>query len=243
MDKEFILKEIDRTAKENGGIPLGQDRFAGVTGIKIGDWLGKHWARWNDAITEAGYTPNKRQSAYDEEVLIKQIISFIREIGRIPAAADLRLQAHNSKGFPAHTTIQKRLGANKIKLSSRLLTYCTDKPEYSDIVGICNVAIASASEEKSEHYTEESDIEFGYVYLMKSGRFYKIGNSKNVERRNYEIGIKLPEDLTILHKIRTDDPIGIENYWHIRFNDKRKQGEWFDLSSSDITAFKRRKFM
>jgi hypothetical protein len=78
---------------------------------------------------------------------------------------------------------------------------------------------------------------------MKSGRFYKIGSSKNVERRNYELGIRLPEDLAILHKIRTDDPIGIENYWHNRFQAKRKQGEWFDLSNEDISAFKRRKFM
>lgn len=78
---------------------------------------------------------------------------------------------------------------------------------------------------------------------MKSGRFYKIGSSRNVERRNYELGIKLPEDLNILHKIRTDDPVGIENYWHNRFKDKRKQGEWFELSSGDVTAFRRRKFM
>ena len=78
---------------------------------------------------------------------------------------------------------------------------------------------------------------------MKSGRFYKIGCSNNVGRRNYEIGIKLPEELAIVHKINTDDPTGIETYWHNRFRVKRKQGEWFDLSSSDVTAFKRRKFM
>ncbi len=168
-------------------------------------------------------------------------LNFIREIGKVPTVGEFRLKAHNSSGFPAHNTIHSRLGKQS-ELPNKILVYCEGKPEYSGITEICR-GVATTLKEDSEHYSKESDIEFGYVYLMKSGRFYKIGRSINVERRNYDIGIKLPEDLTILHKIRTDDPAGIENYWHNRFEDKRKQGEWFDLSNEDISAFKRRKFM
>jgi len=85
--------------------------------------------------------------------------------------------------------------------------------------------------------------QFGFVYLMKSGRFYKIGRSTCAEKRAYEVQLVLPEELTLVHKIKTDDPVGIEAYWHSRFADRRLRGEWFDLKADDVRAFRRRTFM
>ena len=88
-----------------------------------------------------------------------------------------------------------------------------------------------------------ADYAFGFVYLMQSGRFFKIGRSNAAGRRVYELGLRLPEPVRSIHVIPTDDPQGIEAYWHKRFAPKRRNGEWFALDSRDVAAFKRRKFM
>jgi hypothetical protein len=53
MNKQHILDEISRTAKDNDGVPLGAARFEAETGIKVSDWRGRFWARWGDAVREA----------------------------------------------------------------------------------------------------------------------------------------------------------------------------------------------
>ncbi|MCI0418273.1 MAG: GIY-YIG nuclease family protein [Acidobacteria bacterium] len=75
------------------------------------------------------------------------------------------------------------------------------------------------------------------------GRYYKVGCTNAVGRRERELGIQLPQEAKVVHSIKTDDPAGIEGNWHSRFGDRRKNGEWFELMARDVAAFKRRKFM
>ena len=81
------------------------------------------------------------------------------------------------------------------------------------------------------------------MYLLKAGRFYKIGKTNAIGRREYELAIQLPSKPTLIHTIKTDDPTGIEAYWHKRFEQKRKNGEWFELAAADVAVFKQRKVM
>ena len=92
-------------------------------------------------------------------------------------------------------------------------------------------------------FIEKGETSSGWVYLLKSGHHCKIGRSDTLERRIKQISISLPEATVLLHAIQTDDSVGIEKYWHQRFEARRANGEWFALTQKDITAFKRRKFM
>jgi len=240
MNKEYIIREIDKTAKENGGKPLGRIKFAAETGIKQSDWCGKYWTKWSDAIKEAGYEPNTFQQAYDDELLIRRLIDLIREIGKFPTYDELKLKAYNDKTFPSHGTFE-RLG-NKHKRAQKIVDYCEKHAQLSDVLDIC-CQICDSGKEVNESKIENDAENFRFVYLIKSGKYYKIGRSNSAHRRKYELDIQLPEKVQLVHKISTDDPVGIEAYWHKRFEEKRKNGEWFELSGSDVKAFKRRKFM
>ncbi len=239
MKKDHILQEIRRTAEANGGVPLGWRRFYSETGIREYDWLGKFWARWSDAIREAGLAPNQLQGAYEESILLEKYASLTRELGRLPAKGDLRLKATQDPDFPSDKTFA-RLGP-KADLAAKLIEYCKDRSVYDDVRHLCEQYTPRVKNPSGE--VAESDDEFGFVYLLKSGRFYKIGRSNAAGRRERELAIQLPEKATTVHVIRTDDPVGIEAYWHRRFEAKRKNGEWFELEAKDVVAFKRRKFM
>ena len=69
MNKLHILDEIRRAAAANGGVPLGRRRFRNETGIKESDWYGKFWRSWGEAVREAGYQPNKVQTAFAEDLV------------------------------------------------------------------------------------------------------------------------------------------------------------------------------
>jgi Meiotically up-regulated gene 113 len=242
VSREAILAEMRRTAEENQGRPLGVARFEQVTGIRPYDW-GKYWARFGDVVREAGLEPNTLNAPLPEVFLLDQLIGLIREIGAFPTFKEMRLKRERDAGFP-HAKVFGRFG-RKNELIGAVLAFARDNPDLRDIVELC--APLHRTEKTEEGFghgkiAPDSASGFGFVYLARGhpGE-YKIGRTNLVDRRLPELGITASVELELVHTIQTDDPVGVEAYWHGRFEKlgKRMRGEWFRLRAEDVAAFRR----
>jgi hypothetical protein len=78
----------------------------------------------------------------------------------------------------------------------------------------------------------------GYVYVIRSGDYCKIGKSVDVLRRLKEISTSTPVAPEIVHTIPTNRMVRAENTIHAKFASKRARNEWFNLDDSDIAEVK-----
>lgn len=235
--RQDILAAIRRLADQTGGgAPPGKNRFEAATGISESAWLGIFWRSWSDAVIEAGYTPNTMQVKLDDDVILDHLARLTLRLGRLPTKADLQLERRRNREIPSHNTIA-RLGsqADRLKL---LREHSATRPELSAVLDI--LPLPSKDEKAESRAASLMEPTTGYVYLIRMGKFYKIGRTNDLGRRAYELRTQLPERVELVHSLETDDPEGIERYWHIRFADKRANGEWFQLLRADVAAFKRR---
>jgi hypothetical protein len=239
VTRDAILKEIRRTAEANGGKPLGRLRFFSETGIKESDWSGRYWARWNDAVREAGYGPNALNEGRDDAYMLDRLAELTLELGKFPVKSEQRLKKLRDPNFPNEKTFA-RFGSTR-EISAALRSHCASRTEYSRVTEILGPSEEPAAETAAGRPEQQTVL--GSVYLLKAGRYFKIGRSNALGRREREIALQLPERATLVHSISTDAPVGIEAYWHARFAGKRKNGEWFELDAQDVSAFRRRKFM
>lgn len=233
--KQEIIDEIRRTAKMNGGKPLGVTRFERETGINAYDWS-KIWARFGDAWQDAGFAPNEFQGAYSDEFLIEKIVKLVRKLKKIPTYREINVERTGDPELP-DKKVFARLGP-KDQLVRRVSEYCTSKNGYDDVATLC-APLLRVNDGQEGNPTIRGDEAIGEVYLLKHGRHYKIGKTNDTVRRGAELRIQLPEKINLIHSIKTDDPSGVEAYWHRRFEIKRMNGEWFDLGPADVKAFRR----
>ena len=241
IDKAHILNEIRRTASENGGLAVGHRRFKSETGIKEHEWRGRYWSKWSEAIVEAGLKPNQKQEPIEEDVLLEKLAAFVTELGRFPVTSEIRMRAFSDKDFPSDK-VWRKLGPIA-GFPAKLKHFCAERPEFAPLLEICDRTISHSRIDQVPDEFDGTKSTIGYVYMIKFRSDYKIGASADPERRYGEIATQMLDTMTKVHTIKTDDPFGVESYWHRRFEAKRLKGEWFKLSLTDVRAFKRWKTM
>ena len=242
--REFIISEIRRLAASNGGVPPGEQRFGTATGIARCKWVGLHWLRWSEALAEAGFRPNGLSVRLDSDELLVKLAAFCRELGRFPSHYEIRMQHRSDPAFPGDTTLRRHFGGRR-RLAAALRRLALADPAWADLLDLVpepRAPAPPAGPASPPRPAPPPRRRQGLVYLLKSGSHYKIGQSRDIEHRLRVIGIALPEPVTLIHTIGTDDPRGIEAYWHRRFAARRANGEWFALGREDVKAFLRRTF-
>jgi hypothetical protein len=237
MEQRHILEEIKRLASANSGKPPGRSAFEKATGIRESDWFPHYWLRWGDALKDAGFSPNRLNVPLDDSMILDQYVALVRGLGRLPVSGELRLRAKADPTFPSHNVFSKFGG--KLGLIQRLRAHCAANPAAQDVLAL----LPPPDDRDGEEVLNERAPIQGYVYMMQSGRRYKIGFTNSPVRRHREVKIELPDPTDLVHSIETDDPKGIEAYWHRRFASKRvRDTEFFELDRSDVAAFKRRRY-
>jgi hypothetical protein len=128
-----------------------------------------------------------------------------------------------------------------------LIKYASTDERWVSLVDILQRAKPQVANEAEQRDAGAQD--YGHVYLIRSGKSYKVGSSRAVYSRTATVVRQSPLGGDLIHTIATDDPEGIESYWHERFKSSRisgnnkMSGEWFMLSAADVAAFRRRKTM
>ncbi|WP_420013505.1 GIY-YIG nuclease family protein [Tateyamaria sp.] len=181
--------------------------------------------------------PNKKQERLSTDHVLDKYAEVCRHYGKPPSSAELRFYAREAPSFISHNTFAKHFGS-KDGIITALRDRAIERGE-EELVAILPKLTAPQASKESATSAKKPD---GWVYLLQSGVHFKIGRSDELEKRVKQISVALPEKVELVHAIKTDDPPGIEAYWHRRFAGQRANGEWFKLSTADVRAFKQRKF-
>ncbi len=167
--RERILSEIRRLARENGGKAPGKSIFQQETGIAESDWYGKLWLRWNDAVADAGLTPNDRQERLPSDLVLDRYAEVWRHYGKPPSSAELRFYARETPGFISHNTFAKHFGS-KDGVIAALRDRAIERGEHDLISILPEVKAPPLPSEGAGTF----NVPEGWVYLLQSGSHFKM---------------------------------------------------------------------
>ena len=242
LTKEQIIKEIQKYVKENNGNTPSEKKFYEYAQISLNDLHKLGWSNYRGLVLDAGLTPNRfDKTRYSHEQLCDIFIKFIREQGKWPTRGELDVNHFNNSNFPASATFYNKLGLTS-DLARSILNFIEDKKGYEDIENICTPVVEQYLDNSATKDTNKT-VDEVYMYKYKNqSQPIKVGRSKDSSLRGIQLAAGGHDKLVLLHSIKTDDAVGIEQYWHNRFRQLGREelgNEWFKLKPDDVRAFKR----
>jgi hypothetical protein len=173
--QNFILQEIRRLASANGGQAPGQKLFAKETGIAEHQWRGRYWARWGDALREAGFAPNDWNGKSNANAVLSGVITACRYCGHLPTQSELEALRRTDPSVPHPNVVRSNFGGRSDMIAALAKHIETDAALF-DVAAM----LPEQSNDALQRRPSSKSIE-GFMYLIKSGDFYKIGRSDDAE--------------------------------------------------------------
>jgi hypothetical protein len=231
MDKLEILNTIKKAAADNGGKCPTLRNFIQTTGIKERMWLGKYWARWSDAVKEAGVTPSHIIISYDASYLLQKITELILEIKKFPTGPEISLKRNSDKTYPSDNCFFYSFGGKRL-LIKEILRYCNDKPELRQVSGIC------LAEYNRLYQPKEKKAEVFFVYILSKSEKYQL-----VISDKFIIPDEFPKKLpgcSCYRQFQSRETEIIIATWQNDFADKQDGNNWYKLTREDLKLFERK---
>ena len=213
-----------------------------ATGIRETDWAGRYWARWSDAVREAGLEPNALQERYEDEDVLAHLAPEVRRLGRLPTKDELRLRRREDQSFPSYGVFA-RLG-RKRELAAKLAAYCEARSDCADVSSLSRTA--AVGDEDDSPTPSRSPVRriarMGFRLPAEIGVLYQsLAALLRLNVESASLAIQLPERAVRVHRDQ-----GRRSRWASSATGTRAlpsgagNGEWFELTAGDVQAFKRR---
>ena len=238
VTRNEIIAEIRRLAAEIGR-PPGSKLFQAETGLAAHHWRGVHWARWSEALRDAGFEPNLKQPKADPDRMLAELAAAARRLGRFPTADELNVYRRT---FPAPSldSLSKHFGRRAARIA-RLRLWAMERPEQADLLALLPADPPSVRKRgwaapPSQALTPGAG---GFVRLFSCAGRHHLSRIGAADGRQRSQPLYLPPKAQLEHAIATDDPVGVEAYWRRRFAYRRLAEDWFALTDEDVAAFKR----
>ena len=89
-------------------------------------------------------------------------------------------------------------------MTAYLIEYASEDERWADLVEVLQRARPQIANEGDQDDAGSQD--YGHVYLIRSGKVYKVGSSRAVYSRTATVVRQSPLGVDLIHTIATDDP-------------------------------------
>src|SRR5690242_1691862 len=97
-----IVEQIRDIAAETGGAPPELRQFEKMSGIRRHRFIGSIWARWPDALQEAGLRPKGAKGRLRNEDMLVAFARLARSLGRVPTVNDVKVCRAEGGNLPCY---------------------------------------------------------------------------------------------------------------------------------------------